>query len=59
MIERIDAVGIEQVRELAAELFTPGELSVAGVGPDEGRFRAAIEPLGTAPEAAAVGEPAR
>jgi predicted Zn-dependent peptidase len=47
MIERIDSVSIEQVRELASELFTPGQLSVAGVGPDEGRFRAAIEPLGT------------
>ena len=58
LIERIDSVTIEQVRELAAELFTPGSLSVAGVGPEEGRFRAAIEPLGTAPEAAAVGEAA-
>jgi predicted Zn-dependent peptidase len=49
MIERIDAVGIEQVRELAAELFAPERLSVAGVGPEEGRFRSAI---------AAFGEPA-
>jgi len=47
MIERIDAVGIQQVRELARELFTRGRMSVAGVGPDEERFRAAIEPLAT------------
>jgi predicted Zn-dependent peptidase len=47
MIERIDAVGIQQVRELAGELFTRGRMSVAGVGPDEERFRAAIEPLAT------------
>jgi predicted Zn-dependent peptidase len=45
LIERIDAVGIEEVRELAAELFAPVGLSVAGVGPDEELFRAAIEPL--------------
>jgi predicted Zn-dependent peptidase len=45
LLERIDAVGIEDVRELAHELFTPERLSVAGVGPAEERFRAAIEPL--------------
>ncbi len=45
MIERIDSVTIEQVRELAAQLFAPEQLSVAGVGPDEARFHAAIEPL--------------
>jgi predicted Zn-dependent peptidase len=46
LIERIDAVGIDDVGELAAELFAPARLSVAGVGPDEERFRAAIAPLG-------------
>jgi predicted Zn-dependent peptidase len=56
MIERIDAVGIEQVRELAGELFAPERLSVAGVGPDEGRFRSAIAPLGGVGEPAGVGE---
>jgi predicted Zn-dependent peptidase len=45
MIERIDAVGIEQLRALAAELFAPARLSLAGVGPDEDAFGAAIEPL--------------
>jgi predicted Zn-dependent peptidase len=48
MIERIDSVEIEQVRALATGLFTPGRLSVAGVGPDEARFLAAIDPLGGA-----------
>jgi len=48
MIERIDSVTIEQVRELAGELFVPARLSVAGVGPDQGRFEAAISPLGGA-----------
>ena len=46
MLERIDAVQMEHMRELAAELFAPGRLSAAGVGPAEGEFLAAIEPLG-------------
>ena len=50
MIERIDAVSIADVRELAAQLFAPPQLSVAGVGPDEQRFRTAIEPLATLAE---------
>jgi predicted Zn-dependent peptidase len=45
MIERIDSVEIPALRELAAELFAPGRLSLAGVGPDEQTFRAAIEPF--------------
>jgi predicted Zn-dependent peptidase len=55
MIERIDAVGIEQLRELAQELFVPARLSVAGVGPVEDAFRAAIEPLAGAVAAGADG----
>jgi predicted Zn-dependent peptidase len=45
LIERIDSVAIEDVRELAVELFSPERLSVAGVGPAEQRFIEAIEPL--------------
>jgi predicted Zn-dependent peptidase len=55
MIERIDSVEIEDLRELAGELFTPERLSVAGVGPDEEAFRVAIEPLGDAVAAAGDG----
>ena len=44
VIERIDSVGIAELRELAGELFTARQLSVAGVGPDEEAFRTAIEP---------------
>jgi hypothetical protein len=54
MLERIDAVDVEQVRELAAELFDPARLSVAGVGPDEEDFRAAIGPLGASVAVAAA-----
>ena len=46
MIERVDSVEIEAVRALAGELFTPARLSVAGVGPAESEFLAAIGPLG-------------
>ncbi|HEY4996970.1 MAG TPA: pitrilysin family protein [Solirubrobacteraceae bacterium] len=56
MIERVDSVDIEQVRALAAELFQPEYLSVVGVGPEEARFRAAIEPLGTVAEREPVQE---
>ena len=45
LIGRIDAVTVDDLRELARELFDPVRLSVAGVGPDESAFLAAIEPL--------------
>ena len=48
VIERIDAVEIAELKELAAELFTAQRLSVAGVGPDDDTFLGAIEPLGAA-----------
>ncbi|HEY3959317.1 MAG TPA: pitrilysin family protein [Solirubrobacteraceae bacterium] len=43
VIGRIDAVRIADLRELAGELFRPGGLSVACVGPDEQVFRAGLE----------------
>ena len=52
VLERIDAVTMDDVRELAAELYAPGSLSAAGIGPHEDAFRAALEPLGL--EAAAA-----
>jgi hypothetical protein len=45
LIARIDAVQVGDLRALAGELYRAQELSVAGVGPDEGQFLAAIEPL--------------
>jgi len=44
-IERIDAVGSDEVRALAAELYSPGRLSIAGIGPDEAQFHAASGPF--------------
>jgi len=46
LIDRIDRVTVEDVRELVDELYTPARLSAAGIGPDEEAFRAALEPLG-------------
>jgi predicted Zn-dependent peptidase len=43
VVRRIEAVAAAEVAELAAELLTPGRLSAAGIGPDEGRFREAVE----------------
>jgi predicted Zn-dependent peptidase len=45
IIARIDAVSVEDVRALAAELFRAPELSVAAIGPDEDALRAALAPL--------------
>ena len=45
VLERIDAVTMDDVRALARELFAPGALSIAGIGPDEDAFRAALQPL--------------
>jgi predicted Zn-dependent peptidase len=45
LIERVDAVTLEDVRALAAELLAPATLSVAAVGPDEAELGAALAPL--------------
>ena len=45
MIAAIDAVEVEDVSSLAAELFAPDKLSAAGVGEGEDVFRRALEPI--------------
>ena len=45
MVERIDAVTVEDLSQLVAELYDPALLSAAGVGPDEELFRSALEPV--------------
>jgi predicted Zn-dependent peptidase len=52
VIERIDAVGISELAELAGELFTSERLSVAGVGPDREAFHSAIATLSAGAPAA-------
>jgi predicted Zn-dependent peptidase len=48
LTRRVDAVDAEQVLELAAELFDPAGLSVAGVGTQKDVFNQAFSngPLG-------------
>jgi predicted Zn-dependent peptidase len=52
-MERIEGVTAEQLLSLATEMLDPDRLSAAGVGPDEGIFRGALEPLGPRLAAAA------
>jgi predicted Zn-dependent peptidase len=52
MIERIDAVTVDGVAELARELYDPTRLSAAGIGGDEAAFRRALEPVSPALAAA-------
>ncbi len=42
VVARIDAVSLSDLEELAAELWDPARLSVAGIGPDEQRFDEAL-----------------
>jgi predicted Zn-dependent peptidase len=41
-IRRVDAVTPEDVAAAATELFAMERLSIAGIGPRESRFRAAV-----------------
>ena len=45
LMERIDAVTLDDLAALAAELWAPERLSAAGIGPDEDAFRRAVEGL--------------
>ena len=52
IMERIDAVTIDDLRSLTDELWAPERLSAAGIGPDEDAFREAV--AGVTPGAAQV-----
>jgi predicted Zn-dependent peptidase len=43
VVRRLEAVTAAEVSELADALLAPDRLSVAGIGPDQGRFAAAVE----------------
>jgi predicted Zn-dependent peptidase len=49
IIDRIDAVELADLQQLAGELFSCERLSVAGVGADEGAFHEALKPLERVP----------
>ena len=48
LLERIDAVTLADVAELAEELYGPESLSAAAIAPSEERFRAALAPVSEA-----------
>jgi predicted Zn-dependent peptidase len=48
VVERIDAVSVSDLSLLVDELWAPGRLSAAGIGPDQARFEAALEQVGPA-----------
>jgi predicted Zn-dependent peptidase len=48
VVERIDAVSVSDLSSLVDELWAPGRLSAAGIGPDEVRFEQALEQVGPA-----------
>jgi predicted Zn-dependent peptidase len=45
IVDRIDAVTVDDLRELTRELFAPETLSAAGVGTEEDAFLQALAPL--------------
>ena len=52
LMERFDAVSLDDLRELTAELWLPVRLSAAGIGPDEDAFTSAVAAVCPAAEAA-------
>jgi predicted Zn-dependent peptidase len=47
IMQRIDAVNLDDMSTLAGELFAPAQLAAAAIGPDEETFREALTPLHT------------
>jgi len=54
VIAGIDAVTREDLLALAGELFAPGRLSIAGIGPDDAAFARATAPLAPPEQAVAA-----
>jgi predicted Zn-dependent peptidase len=48
MLARVDAISVEELTELAGELYAADRLSAACVGADEDRFRKALAPVSEA-----------
>jgi len=48
MLAKVDAIGVEDLTELAGELYAAEKLSAACVGTDEDRFRSALAPVSEA-----------
>ncbi len=48
-VAMVEAVTLDDLRELAGELWAPEKLAAAGIGPDEDAFRSALAPLAGTP----------
>src|SRR3989440_10471079 len=48
VVERIEAVTLDDLAALVGEMWAPERLSAAGIGPEEGRFRKALAEAGPA-----------
>ncbi|HKF83455.1 MAG TPA: pitrilysin family protein [Solirubrobacterales bacterium] len=48
MLAKVDAIAVDDLTELARELYAADRLSAACVGADEGRFRSALAPVSEA-----------
>ena len=48
MLAKVDAISVDDLTELAAELYAADRLSAACVGADEDRFKAALAPVSEA-----------
>ncbi|MGI8713435.1 MAG: M16 family metallopeptidase [Solirubrobacteraceae bacterium] len=48
VVERIEAVSLDDLAALAHELWAPERLSAAGIGPDEAHFEEALDAVGPA-----------
>jgi predicted Zn-dependent peptidase len=48
MLDKVDAVEVDELTELAAELYAEDRLSAACVGADESRFKSALAPVSEA-----------
>jgi predicted Zn-dependent peptidase len=53
LMERFDAVSMDELRELTGELWAPERLSAAGIGPDDDAFRTAVAEVTPAAEVSA------
>jgi predicted Zn-dependent peptidase len=54
VMERFDAVTLDDLRELTQELWVPERMSAAGIGPDESAFGAAVASVCPAAEPSAA-----
>ena len=48
VVERIDAVTLDDLVQLVGDLWVPERLSAAGIGPEEERFEEALEGVAAA-----------